>query len=817
MADLGSLVVSFGADLTSLKQGVHQAEIQFQKFQKRGASALKRIQKNVFSLKSAIIGLSASMVARGLLDTAASFEKFETALTTITGSSKKAKTAMDWITEFTAKTPYELDHVTNAFTKLSAYGFDATKHLKIIGDTASAMGKSLAQAVEAFADAATGEFERLKEFGIKAKTEGDTVTLSWVENGQQMQKTMQKTQAIISKGLSEIWSNRFAGGMDKFASTWSGMWSNLKDQFTLFEKSVMDSGLFNYLKNVLKVVLDKINKLKAEGKLDEWAKKISDKIIGTFEAMAIGIAGFWDLAKPLLKNIKKGMTDIWDWYKELPEWIKKSGLILALFGGRSTKIVLGVLAVTSSKMKELKKQINEFQKEGGKGGFMAMLKAQEEKKRSHFQRFKITPIKTTPVEVNEEELSETQKRLQKFFKELRSMQHIAAETKIKPTAETKLGSEKEIIKSHDARLRKEYIQLMEEGKTLTESLLTPQEQYTKTIAHLNTLLDAGAISQETYNRALNKAEESIKGTVNGYEKLISEIEFEKSLIGKNETVQRAMTMARENDIKIGSEQYNQLLERISAYDAETERLANVKKAQEERLQIIQDFNVQYENLGKKQFEIERENLEEQVALWQKAGIDKERIARMTSKKLAQINLEETRSVMSMYADMAGGVAEVFQQIAQAGGKQSKEAFMMYKAFAVAQAGIQATSAILNTLASPLLTPPMNQIMAGVIGAMAAAKVAMIVSAQPPSYDEGGISKAKGFYQTGNIAEAHIPLKKGSIPVELKKQEEKTPVDVTILNAFDPAMIDEYMYSSQGQSAILNVIGNHSQTIRRVLR
>lgn len=53
--------------------------------------------------------------------------------------------------------------------------------------------------------------------------------------------------------------------------------------------------------------------------------------------------------------------------------------------------------------------------------------------------------------------------------------------------------------------------LMEEGKTLTESMLTPQEQYNKTIEHLKTLLDAGAISQETYNRAVEKAKGDLEG------------------------------------------------------------------------------------------------------------------------------------------------------------------------------------------------------------------------------------------------------------------------------------------------------------------
>ncbi|MDG4813775.1 hypothetical protein P8629_12270, partial [Hydrogenovibrio sp. 3SP14C1] len=85
-------------------------------------------------------------------------------LETIEGSQEKAKASLDWIAGFAKKTPYDLAQVTESFVKLKAYGIDpiADDALRILGDTGSAMGKSLDQAVEAFADAATGEFERLK-------------------------------------------------------------------------------------------------------------------------------------------------------------------------------------------------------------------------------------------------------------------------------------------------------------------------------------------------------------------------------------------------------------------------------------------------------------------------------------------------------------------------------------------------------------------------------------------------------------------------------------------------------------------------------
>ena len=104
--------------------------------------------------------------ARGFVNTAQSFEKYQTILKTTEGSAQAAEKSMQWISEFAVKTPYELDETTDAFVRLRAYGLDPTNGLlQTLGDTSAAMGKPLMQAVEAIADAITGENERLKKFG----------------------------------------------------------------------------------------------------------------------------------------------------------------------------------------------------------------------------------------------------------------------------------------------------------------------------------------------------------------------------------------------------------------------------------------------------------------------------------------------------------------------------------------------------------------------------------------------------------------------------------------------------------------------------
>ncbi|MGE4293710.1 MAG: tape measure protein [Desulfovibrio sp.] len=261
--------------------------------------AMDGLKSSVFSLQGVLAGIGVGAVAQGLVNTAANFENLDLSLRTITGSSAKAKEAMDWISEFTATTPYELEEVANAFKKLSSYGLEPTKYLKTLGDTASAMGKSLDTAVEMFADATTGEFERLKEFGIRAKTEGDKVTFSWMQNGKQMTKVVDKTGEALSNFLGETFQDRFGGGMELLSKGWSGMWSNLKDQVTLFAKAVMDSGVFEYMKERLSEILSTLTQMTKDGSLKELAKDIGTNMVAALDAMLSGFRRVKDFFESL--------------------------------------------------------------------------------------------------------------------------------------------------------------------------------------------------------------------------------------------------------------------------------------------------------------------------------------------------------------------------------------------------------------------------------------------------------------------------------------------------------------------------------------
>lgn len=281
-----------------------------------GASGLQRALSGVVAPLGAIFGGagigSIGMLGAKVVNTSAEFERFQTILETLEGSSDKAKASMDWVANFAAKTPYELAGVTDAFVKLRAYGIDPQAGaLQSAGDAAAAMGKPLEQAVEALADAMTGENERLKEFGITAETAGDQIVYRWQENGKAMVATADKnSREQIQAVIQGIWNGRYAGAMNKLSSTWDGMWSNLQDTITKVFKMVGDAGIFEVLKADLSKLLETIQRMEQDGSLQAFAQAVSDELVKAWKELREWVLSIdWPQLWKDIKGFAVGVRD----------------------------------------------------------------------------------------------------------------------------------------------------------------------------------------------------------------------------------------------------------------------------------------------------------------------------------------------------------------------------------------------------------------------------------------------------------------------------------------------------------------------------
>ena len=253
------------------------------------------ISKSVKSLTKTVAGVAATYVSakalanvgKSALESASGLEGYRSTLNVVLKDQQKAAKMMAWAVEFANKTPFETDSVVEATVRLQSYGIEAQKVMTQIGDMAGVMNKDLMQAVEAVADAQTGELERLKEFGItKAMIEAKGAELyknqTIVDN-----KGHIVDQEKFNDALFALMEDRFKGGMEIQAksykglmSTIAGVWKTGLAQMAGISGTgeIIEGSAFDAAKEGLGWVSDKMQSLSKSGTFEKIGKKIGSTV-----------------------------------------------------------------------------------------------------------------------------------------------------------------------------------------------------------------------------------------------------------------------------------------------------------------------------------------------------------------------------------------------------------------------------------------------------------------------------------------------------------------------------------------------------------
>lgn len=234
----------------------------------------------------AIVINELTQVVKNMVNVTAEFQKFEAVLTNTLGSNSKARLALNEITKFAAQTPFSVNELTASYIKLANQGFVPTnKELTKLGDLASSTGKSFDMLTEAIIDAQTGEFERLKEFGIRASKEGDKVTFTFKGVKEQVDFTNESIRNyILSLGEAE----GVTGSMAAISETLAGQISNMGDNF---EQLLNNLGKYN------------------SGPIGAFFKLFNDGLGKLNEMIATANLTFGDLAEIPLSRFRKAYEE----------------------------------------------------------------------------------------------------------------------------------------------------------------------------------------------------------------------------------------------------------------------------------------------------------------------------------------------------------------------------------------------------------------------------------------------------------------------------------------------------------------------------
>lgn len=445
---VGTLTIEMAANIVRLQQDMDKAK-------RTVDNAMGSVEKSIDRVTTAIGAIAGALSVQAfttkLIQVQREFDILNSSLITVTGSSRNAEIEFAWIKNFAATTPFSLAEVTSAFVKMKALGLDASAEaLKSYGNTASAMGKSLNDLIEAIADAATGEFERLKEFGIKANAEGDRVTLTF----RGVSTNIGKNAAEITQYLRSIGEVDFAGAMENRANTLDGAISNLSDTWDELFRTI-NKGLFGDL------LLDSVRGLTSLlSGLGSGITTLGDAIERNKTQLMIWAAIFTGgallAALPLITAAVGALT---------------TGVIALSAAFAANPVALAIMAVTAAAVPAVN-AISAMVAENKKAEAATKQVYETEVQRAAFMEANASPAQQKQIQLTKEQIKEIEKQEEAYKKLIEKLREQNAEMLLEQVNNGKLTTAQKTaldvmiqiqngtIKLTDAR-KKEIVEILE--------------------------------------------------------------------------------------------------------------------------------------------------------------------------------------------------------------------------------------------------------------------------------------------------------------------------------------------------------------------
>ena len=265
------------------------------KAQDKSGATLKQVDKNLRKIEKssggvtkalglaggALAAIGAGQILKGIVNQYTAFEKFRTVLAVYTGSQKAANDELKRLDTLSKSLPQTLNDLTEGFVLFKSRGIDtSTEALRAFSNIATANQKSMTQLGEAVADALTGEYERLKEFGINVSKDNGKFTAN-VVGGQQI---IANSSAELVKKLTALGEvgGKFGKAAEFNNQTLAQSFSNLDGSIS---RTAIEIG--ENLRPEMKKAVDQLSEW--IDKNDELAAKIGVGLGDAVGAVASGI------------------------------------------------------------------------------------------------------------------------------------------------------------------------------------------------------------------------------------------------------------------------------------------------------------------------------------------------------------------------------------------------------------------------------------------------------------------------------------------------------------------------------------------------
>lgn len=275
------------AIISNYNKKVAEAKKRVREWGKSAETSLDGAISKVKNITLAMASVVGGFAVKTGLGQAMDIEGYKMQLETATKSTEKAGKLMASAIKFANETPFTTGEVVESTAKMEAYGLSSQKWLKDVADMAGATNKSIDQATEAMADAVMGEFERLKEFGIKKEVVIAQATKKYGKAVVSGKRGEAKKREAIEATLQAIMQEKYKGGAEKQAKTLKGLWSTIVGvtQISLAKIiGITDKGterqgsVYAKLKEQLGRVVAVLNRWQEDGTIDRIAAQATKAV-----------------------------------------------------------------------------------------------------------------------------------------------------------------------------------------------------------------------------------------------------------------------------------------------------------------------------------------------------------------------------------------------------------------------------------------------------------------------------------------------------------------------------------------------------------
>ncbi len=221
------------------------------------------------ALSLAAVGRELFRFGTSIIQTGAKFETLAIQLKAVMGSSEGAGRALEWVKEFTLATPYQLEQVTNAFVKLKAMGLnpmsgalqavaDATSYLGGSAETMNSLVLALGKSFT-IGKMSMEEMRMMMEKGVPVidiladKLEVSTGEILKMSSAG---KIGRDEIGLLIDAMREM----YGGASAELMNTFTGKWSNLRDQIDKTLDSLANTGALEAAKGALDIVITGLEK-----------------------------------------------------------------------------------------------------------------------------------------------------------------------------------------------------------------------------------------------------------------------------------------------------------------------------------------------------------------------------------------------------------------------------------------------------------------------------------------------------------------------------------------------------------------------------